>query len=96
MTPSPQIKTGKAVTMIQLLIAVSGLFLAAVGLYVKSEVRNSQQDDRITTIEKALDRSQAQSLILRQARNEELKELDQRIDKNSDDINILKVTKKDK
>lgn len=91
-----QMKTGTPITLLQLLISITLLLAGAVGLYVKSEVRAGNLEDRMLVLEKQRAQSEANMVARTQARNQELRELDVRIDKNTQDIEILKATKKDK
>jgi DNA topoisomerase IA len=94
--PTEQIKTGKSITLIQLVISVVVVLSGAVGLYVNQQVAMAKMEQRLEVIEKGQAQWQSNALAIRQAREAEIKDLDLRVDKNSNDINILFATKKDK
>jgi DNA topoisomerase IA len=94
--PTEQIKTGKSITLIQLVISVVVVLSGAVGLYVNQQVAMAKMEQRLEVIEKGQAQWQSNALAIRQARETEIKDLDLRVDKNSNDINILFATKKDK
>ena len=91
MTDAPQIKTGRSVTIIQLVLAVGTVIVGIVGAYVHSQIRLSQFEDRLIILEKAM----ADSKVSHTARDVELKAFDERVDKNTQDIEILKTKMED-
>lgn len=93
---APQIKPGKSITIIQLIISIVVVLSGAVGLYIKSSVAMAELNLRMLTIEKAQAQWQANSIALRTARDEAQNKLKDQINKNSQDIELLKATKKDK
>lgn len=86
-----QLKTGKTITLLQLSISMIGLLACAVGLYVASEVSKAHLQDRVDALEKTIAQQQATAQINRSKRDVELKELDERIDQNTNDINIIRT-----
>jgi hypothetical protein len=91
-----QMKAGTPVTLLQLLISTILLFAAAVGLYVKAEVRAQNMEDRVNAIEKTMNKNESNAIIRKTSRDEEIRNHDDRITKNTQDIEILKVVKQDK
>lgn len=89
MNAPKQIQPGKSITLIQLIISIVVILTGAVGLYVKSAVTMSQLNDRIIVIEKTQAQYQANSETRVQARNSELRDINQRINQNTNDINII-------
>lgn len=86
-----QIKTGKAITVVQLVISIITVVGIVFGLFVKNQISMTQINDRLTTIEKAQAQWQANSLIKSESRNAEIKTQNDQINKNSSDITILQL-----
>lgn len=89
-------KPGPPINLLQFLLGVIALLLAAIGLYVKAEVRAQHQDDRIEAIERIMTKNEGNAQIRKAARDLEMKEHKDGINQNSQDIKILQVTKQDK
>lgn len=93
MTTSTQIKTGKSITMIQLIISVVVVLTGAIGLYVKSEVDKAKLEDRVQRLEEKLteqvQKRDASIAVSKAARDAQYKDLDERVDKNTSDITII-------
>lgn len=91
MTVKPQIRSGRAITLIQLIISVIVVLVGGIGLYVKNQISITQMQDRLTVIEKAQAQWQGNSLIKQESRNAEIKVLNDQVNKNQNDINILQL-----
>lgn len=84
-----QIKTGQSITLIQLIISVVVVVTGGIGLYVKNQISITQMQDRITVVEKTQSQYQANSLIKSESRTAEIKALNDKINQNSNDINVI-------
>jgi Tfp pilus assembly major pilin PilA len=91
-----QMRTGKSITLIQLIISVVVVLSGAVGLYVKNAVDRKGLEDRVAAIELYQTKQDAKASSRVESRNAEIKALDERIDKNTQDIEIIKIQKQDK
>lgn len=89
--PAPQLKSGRAITVVQLIISVIVVLVGGIGLYVKNQISITQMQDRLTVIEKAQAQWQGNSLIKQESRNAEIKVLNDQVNKNQNDINILQL-----
>lgn len=89
--PTPQLKSGRAITVVQLIISVIVVLVGGIGLYVKNQISITQMQDRLTVIEKLQAQWQGNSLIKQESRNAEIKVLNDQVNKNINDINILQL-----
>jgi hypothetical protein len=93
---NPQMKPGKSITIIQLIISIVVVLSGAVGLYIKSSVAMAELNLRMQTIEKSQAQWQSNSVARREASDAKEKDQNDHINKNTQDIELLKATKKDK
>lgn len=96
----PQIKTGSPINLMQLIWAVLIVLAGAFGMYVDSRVSNATEkkdmQDRIKVLEDYKAKNEANIVIRAASRKLEENKRDDKIAQNTQDIELLKVTKKDK
>ena len=89
MPVKPQIKTGRSITLVQLIISVIVVLSGAIGLYVKNQISMTEMNDRITAVEKIQSQYQANAAIKAQGRDAQMEKLNDKLNQNSNDINII-------